>query len=308
MSQKAFVLYSWDDGDHCEWVRELAKRLRVDGVDISFDRWDTELGDQLPEFMERIVRDNDFVLMICTPGYKQRFDERQGGVGYEANLIAGQNLIQRNERKFIPVLRRGSWTDAAPSALAGKRYVDLSGDPYSEEMYAELRDTLLGNRQVPPPIGPIHGSDDRPNPPPATRRERNPSDWENIRIVGIVTDEVSEPRNDGTEGSALYHVPIALSRRPPRLWRKRFLQAWYAGIYLMLRPIEIHGDRLLIVETYMEEVERHHVARIMSILRETNHWFRREHERQERERQRRQRNREQHRSTVREFADKIRFE
>ena len=33
-----------------------------------------------------------------------------------------------------------------------------------------------------------------------------------IEIVGVITDEVGSPRNDGGRGSALYAVPIRLSR------------------------------------------------------------------------------------------------
>jgi hypothetical protein len=57
---KVFVSYSWDDG-HRDWVRDLASRLRSDGVDAGLDRWKLAPGDQLPEFMERAVRENDFV-------------------------------------------------------------------------------------------------------------------------------------------------------------------------------------------------------------------------------------------------------
>ena len=37
--KSAFISYSWDDDQHCEWVRKLAERLRADGVDVSIDRW-----------------------------------------------------------------------------------------------------------------------------------------------------------------------------------------------------------------------------------------------------------------------------
>jgi hypothetical protein len=42
-------------------VRDLASRLRSDGVDAGLDCWKLAPGDQLPEFMERAVRENDFV-------------------------------------------------------------------------------------------------------------------------------------------------------------------------------------------------------------------------------------------------------
>jgi len=38
---------------HKAWVRELATRLRADGINVHLDHWDTVPGDQLPQFMER---------------------------------------------------------------------------------------------------------------------------------------------------------------------------------------------------------------------------------------------------------------
>jgi hypothetical protein len=66
---KAFITYSWDDEVHKEWVMRLATRMRADGVDVTLDRWHAAPGDQLPAFMERAVRENDFVIAVCTPRF-----------------------------------------------------------------------------------------------------------------------------------------------------------------------------------------------------------------------------------------------
>lgn len=119
MSPSAFVSYSWDSERHKEWVCALATRLRLDGVDVTLDKWDTAPGDQIPAFMEKAIRDNDFVIVVCTERYKQRSDARQGGVGYEGDIMTAEVVANRNRRKFIPVWRSGAWPDAAPSWLAG---------------------------------------------------------------------------------------------------------------------------------------------------------------------------------------------
>ena len=41
---KAFMSYSWDDDAYKEWVRQLASRLRKDGVDVTLDRWHAAAG------------------------------------------------------------------------------------------------------------------------------------------------------------------------------------------------------------------------------------------------------------------------
>ena len=154
----AFISYSWDDDDHKAWVKGLAARLRENGINVVLDRWATVPGNQLTAFMERAISDNDHVLVICTPGYKQRSDERRGGVGYEGDIITSEILYRSNHEKFIPILRSGTWgdgepTDAAPTWLRGTIYVDLSADPYSPESYRELVETLFGTRETAPPIG-----------------------------------------------------------------------------------------------------------------------------------------------------------
>lgn len=124
----AFISYSWDDDYHKYWVRDLAARLRGQGVDVMLDQWENAPGDQIPAFMERAIRDNDHVLIICTPRYKRRSDNREGGVGYEGDIMTAEVLTTQNHRKFIPILRRGTWEEAAPSWLQGKYYIDLCGE------------------------------------------------------------------------------------------------------------------------------------------------------------------------------------
>ena len=99
-----FISYSWDSDQHREWTLQLAERLRGDGADVTLDQWHLAPGDQMAEFMERAVRENDLVLIICTPSYKQKSDQRSGGVGYEGDIMTAEVLSTRNHRKFIPIL------------------------------------------------------------------------------------------------------------------------------------------------------------------------------------------------------------
>ena len=129
---KAFISYSWEDEKHRVWVLELATRLRSNGVETILDQWHMAPGDQLSDFMERAVRENDYVLIICTPRYKERANGRIGGVGYEGDIMTAEALTSRNHRKFIPILRKGNWRDAAPSWVSGKyqRYLGNDNKPH----------------------------------------------------------------------------------------------------------------------------------------------------------------------------------
>ncbi len=152
---KVFLSYSWDDETHKAWVARLARDLRRDGVETRLDRWHSELGDSLPAFMEREIRDNDYVVIVCTPGYRRKSDAGTGGVGFEGAIMTGEIAARGNHRKYIPVLARGAWSEAAPSWLRGKRYADLSSAARYAESYGELLRTLQGRKSEVPPIGAV---------------------------------------------------------------------------------------------------------------------------------------------------------
>lgn len=223
---RAFISYSYDSPEHKSWVVEFASRLRGDGVETILDRWELEPGDQLPEFMERAVHENDFVLIVCTHRYKERSDGRVGGVGFEEDIMTAEVLNERNRRKFKPILRSGEWEGATPAWLKGSFYVDLRGNPYSDEQYSELLTSLLGTRPKPPPV---KAGSARTAQTASIARDSEGDEaktFEPISIVGVVEDQVGHPRNDGTRGSALYEVPFRLSRTPPYEWAQWFVRNW----------------------------------------------------------------------------------
>ena len=139
---------------------------RADGVDASLDQWAAVPGDQLPAFMERSIGDSDFVLMVCTPRYNARSEERIGGVGYEGDIIAGEFMRHRNHRKFIPLLRRGTEEDSMPRWLKGKYFIDLRDGPRFEAQYQDLLTTVHDERPAPPPVRPRKPADSKETPVP----------------------------------------------------------------------------------------------------------------------------------------------
>jgi hypothetical protein len=153
---RTFISYSWDDDEHKVWVRELATSLRRDGVDVTLDQWHVQPGDQLPAFMERAIRESNFVLIVCTPKYKAKSDDRSkggGGVAYEGDVIQGEVFNRHNHRKFIPILRKGNWSDSAPSQLLGKAYIVLQDDEMFQSNYRLLVRTLHGIGETIPKLG-----------------------------------------------------------------------------------------------------------------------------------------------------------
>ena len=160
----AFISYSWEGAQHREWVIALAADLRRDGVETTLDLWHTDLGDQLTHFMEREICNNDFVLIVCTPTYRRKSNQRAGGVGYEGNIMTADVAESGDHRKYIPILAQGSWSEAAPFWLKGKRYVDLQTSELYEANYRELLDALLGTGPVAPLVGGPDNGDAHANP------------------------------------------------------------------------------------------------------------------------------------------------
>jgi hypothetical protein len=305
---RVFISYSWDDEPHRNWVKAFATRLRSDGVDITLDQWHLQPGDQLPAFMERAVRENDYVLIVCTPTYADRSNLRVGGVGYEGDIMTGEVFTSRNERKFIPVWRLGAqWNVAAPSWLLAKYRIDLRGDPFSEQQYQDLLITLHGTRPVPPPIVPRR-------PTPSSRIPTAPQSFtfEPIRILGVVVDEVSTPRMDGTRGSALYRVPFQLSRCPSAEWAQVFVHAWNhpTSFTTLHRPgiASVSSDKVFLDGTTMGEVlDAHRDTLVLALAvanREVEVWERQKFEREQEE----LRQKHEHERQVRGAAEQIKFD
>jgi hypothetical protein len=311
---KAFISYSWENDQHRVWVREFSARLRADGVNVTLDQWELQPGDQLPAFMERAVRENDYVLIVCTPHYKRRSDERLGGVGYEGDIMTAEVLTTRNQRKFIPLLRSGNdLRDAGPTWLQGKYYIDFRGDPYLEEKYQDLITTLHGTRPAAPAVStsPRGMRQVAPTPDERGQDTQQPPTFEPIQILGVVVDEITQPRADGTRGSALYTVPFQLSRHPTHEWAAVFVEKWNhpRSWTSMHRPgiASIRGDKVYLDGTTVEEVQKYHRNTLKLALEDTNTLIA-EHERTRNlEAEREHLRREKHAKAVRDAARDIKF-
>lgn len=142
MKTSLFISYSWDDDLHLQWISNFALKLKNDSINVILDAWSLLPGDQLPEFMEKSIREVDFVIIICTPQYKIKSEKRTGGVGYEGHIITSEILIKNNHRKFIPILRHGEWIDSSPNWLQGKYYLDFRGTKFNTQNYLKLLQAL----------------------------------------------------------------------------------------------------------------------------------------------------------------------
>lgn len=253
--------------------------------------------------MEESVTSADYVLIVCTPAYKAKADARVGGVGYEGHIISDELYSKRNEWKFIPVLKDGTFAECFPAFLAGKNGVDLSKG-FEGEGYADLVATLFHVKRKPPVQRPRYSSATLSSPPAS-------NDEEPIRIIGIIVDEVTEPRNDGTPGCALYRVPFRLSRTPSALWRLLFVKTWDMPPRwsTMHRPgiASVSGDKVILDGTTIEEVRDVHRETLLLCVNRANELEAQYLDQQREEAEHKQRQREAHKNNVAHIASDIMF-
>lgn len=302
--KKAFISYSWEDEEHKNWVRSFADRLLENGIEATLDQYDLEPGDRLPHFMEQAVTNSDYVLIICTPTYKEKSDARKGGVGYEEHIITAELLSKGNERKFIPVIRKGNVSNALPVSLAGKLAIDLKDGAFYDRNFDDLVAKLKGVSKKPP----VNKAAIVNNPVPEKKASKAD---EPIHILGIITDEVTEPRNDGTRGSALYKVPFRLSKKPSYLWQQLFVQAWnmppkFSSMH-RFGIASVYGDKIVLDGTTIEEVRDHHKETLLLCVEVANQREKEILEAERRKKEAAEARRKNHHDNVNNIASTIEF-
>lgn len=268
-SPRVFISYSWDNNEHTSWVKKLADKLLEKGVIVILDQYDLKPGDRLPKFMEEEIVKADYVLIICTKKYKEKADNRTNGVGYEGNIISGELYSKNNEKKFIPIVRQDEYNKVMPIFLIGKLAHHLTGELDIENIeFKKLLFTLF-NKEVKPKVGNIPEYIKQP-----TKIDERKYIYDEIKIVDIIREGITIPKNDGTPGAALYTIPFKLSSKPSKLWIDLFLKEWDMPISAttMHRPgiAHVHNDTIILNGTTIEEVKNYHIETLKLCIEEAN--------------------------------------
>ncbi len=117
--------------------KDLAERLRADGIDCTLDMQGGIPAGQLSEVFGHAVKDHDFIVCICTPQYQKASYANQER-SYDEYLTTDEIFVNWNRSKFIPVLKMGEWREAAPAWLFGMHYIDLRDGDHSALNYRDL--------------------------------------------------------------------------------------------------------------------------------------------------------------------------
>ena len=155
MTKKVFISYSWGTKEHQDWVVNLAKRLMSDSVDVVLDRWSLKDGHDVFSFMESMVKSDDIcrVLIICDKNYKEKADNRKGGVGTETQIITPEIYNNVKQEKFIPIVveRDETGNYYLPVYLKSRKYIDFSNEEFFEDSYEELLRNIFDVPSIPKP-------------------------------------------------------------------------------------------------------------------------------------------------------------
>src|SRR6266566_637497 len=108
---RVFISYSHETREHDDRVLSLSDRLRADGIDCILDQYEFSPPEGFPRWMDRQIKNSDFVLMICTLTYSRRvigeeeIPSKGLGVKWESSAIYQYiyNDGTMNTR-FIPIL------------------------------------------------------------------------------------------------------------------------------------------------------------------------------------------------------------
>ena len=153
---RVLLSYSHDSPEHSARVLGLADRLRGMGVGARIDRYDPAPAEPWPRWMERELREADFVLVVSTARYalRSRGEEEPGrglGATFECVLIT-QELYEDgmwNER-LVPVAFSADDASHIVPPLRGFTFYRVD----TEEGYQQLYRRLTGQPESPaPPLG-----------------------------------------------------------------------------------------------------------------------------------------------------------
>lgn len=135
---------------------------------------------------------------------------------------------------------------------------------------------------------------------------------EDIKIIGVVAEEVTQPRLDGTRGSGLHAVPLRLSRAADSTWAQLFVRNWDSppAFTTLHRPgiAAVYGAKIVLNGTTMEEVEQVHRDTLRLVVEETNRQWRELKGHADAAEERRRAQHDEHTRNVQDISKRITFD
>jgi hypothetical protein len=257
-----FISYAHEDK---EVARSISSGLQHRGCQVWFDEGELRIGDSIIERIATALAEVDFVVAIVSPA------SVDSPWCQKELALAMTGGLSREHVRVLP-LRLGDVT--MPPALLDQLYLQIERsrvndilDKLHQDVLLHLKDRNRSDKEKSNPMKVRASSAGEPQGGLARAGDA-------IRITGIVKEGVGEPRDDGTRGSALYRVPLRLSRRPSPEWSRLFRETWdHPPRYsTMHRPgiASVVGDTIVLDGTTIDELESVHLQTLHLVLERVN--------------------------------------
>lgn len=288
-----FISYSHADKD---LARSIHDGLVEHGYRVWLDEGELRIGDSLIEAISEAIDRVDFlVALVSEHSVNSSWCQREIS-------LAMTGEINREGIQVLPC-RVGGTT--MPASLKDKLYLQISDDSDAVSTLHKAMTRHLAPAQPMPQL--------RRKQRPTSRRVPSPERIEpwKVRMLHVDTNSMTSPRMDGTPGSALYRVPIALSMVPDQLWADLFVRHWDRPPRwsTMHRPgiATVSGSQIVLDGTTVEEVEQHHQETLKLAVNAANRDRQEIAERLDREKVKAREKERQHREAAEAAAMRIQF-
>jgi len=150
---RVFISYTGSTQSQKDWVADLAKYLRANGIEARLDQWHLRQGMDLPQWMTNELALADRVLIVSDAQYAAKADGRLGGVGWETMVIQGDMLsLPPGNNKYIAIVREPNFELGLPRYLKTKYCFHCALDTKNTKLRQDLLRELY-NVDLAPPIG-----------------------------------------------------------------------------------------------------------------------------------------------------------
>ena len=152
-SPKVFISYSHDSIEHNDRVLDLADHLRKDGIDCNIDQYEQSPVGGWHKWRMKEIEESDFVLMICTPQYIQRFKGKESnemimGIPWEGAVVTRDFYSQVGQKsKYIPILFVEQDGYSLPNILRDDTHYLVTNSKGYELLYRRL----TNQQEIPKP-------------------------------------------------------------------------------------------------------------------------------------------------------------
>src|SRR5665648_219393 len=122
---KVFISYAHDTEEFADRILKFSNKLRAEGIDASIDQYEESPSEGWPRWMEKEIKESDYILVVCTRAYldKATGNYRGRGVSWEVNIVY-QHIYDAytHNTRFIPVIFDDSSIDNVVIPLKGSTF------------------------------------------------------------------------------------------------------------------------------------------------------------------------------------------